>query len=215
MANKFKKAVNGGMLEDTGERVIPKKMDPMNHMLLEHIARYTFCTPYVKGRVLDLACGTGYGSIIVAKERKEEIDEIIGVDICEDTLEYAMHNYYHPLLTFKFGDVLDSSLPQEIGQFDTILSFETIEHVKDDRLFMKRIYHLLKPGGTLVLSTPFGKGRDYPSGTPFHYYQLTPIEFEALFEDFSKKEIFYQRGVTIEPPRDGVYYPLGVAVCEK
>ncbi|WP_281975754.1 class I SAM-dependent methyltransferase [Halobacillus litoralis] len=203
------------MLEDNGERVIPKEMDPMNNMLLEHIARYTFSTPYVKGRVLDIACGTGYGSVMVAKERKEEIDEIIGVDICEDTLQYAVHNYYHPLLTFKQGDAMDSELPQHIGQFDTILSFETIEHVRDDRLFIKRMYDLLKPGGKLVLSTPFGKGRNHPSGSPFHYFQLTSEEFSSLFEDFPDKEIFYQRGVTIEPPREGVYYPLGVAVCKK
>ncbi|WP_394217639.1 class I SAM-dependent methyltransferase [Halobacillus trueperi] len=203
------------MLEDTGERAIPKKMDPMNNMLLEHIARYVFSTPYVRGRVLDLACGTGYGSLKIAKETKDKIDEIMGVDICEETLQYAVHNYYHPLLTFKQGDAMDASLPQEIGTFDTILSFETIEHVKDDRLFVERMYDLLKPGGTLVLSTPFGEGRDYGSGQPFHYFQLTPEEFEALFEGFSEKEIFNQRGVTIEPPREGVYYPLGVAVCKK
>lgn len=187
----------------------------MNNMLLEHIARYTFSTPYVNGRVLDIACGSGYGSLKVAKDRKEQIDEIIGVDISEDALQYAVHNYYHPLLTFKQGDAMDSALPQEIGQFDTILSFETIEHVKDDRLFIKRMYDLLKPGGTLILSTPFGQGRDYPCGSPFHYFQLTPKEFEALFDDFSEKEIYYQRGVTIEPPREEVHYPLGVAVCKK
>lgn len=53
-----------------GERIIPKLMKPMNGMLLEHIARYYFATPYVRGRVLDIACGTGYGSHLVAKERK-------------------------------------------------------------------------------------------------------------------------------------------------
>jgi 2-polyprenyl-3-methyl-5-hydroxy-6-metoxy-1,4-benzoquinol methylase len=203
------------MIEDTGERVIPKEMDPMNNMLLEHIARYTFSTPYVYGRVLDIACGSGYGSLKVAKDRKQHIEEIIGVDISEDALQYAVHNYYHPLLTFKQGDAMDSALRQEIGQFDTILSFETIEHVQDDRLFIKRMYDLLKPGGTLILSTPFGKGREYPYGSPFHYFQLKPEEFEALFDDFSEKEIYYQRGVTIEPPREGVHYPLGVAVCKK
>ncbi|WP_226579666.1 class I SAM-dependent methyltransferase [Halobacillus litoralis] len=203
------------MLEDTGERVIPKEMDPMNNMLLEHIARYTFSTPYVRGRVLDLACGSGYGSLKIAKDCKNNIDEIVGIDICEDTIKYAKHHYYHPLLTFRKGNALDKELPQQIGTFNTILSFETIEHVKDDRLFIKRMYDLLKPGGTLVLSTPFGKGREYPSGQEFHYFQLTPEEFQDLFSDFSEKEIFFQRGVTIEPPRKDVYYPLGVAVCKK
>ncbi|RDY66987.1 methyltransferase domain-containing protein [Halobacillus trueperi] len=203
------------MLEDTGERVIPKEMDPTNNLLLEHIARYTFSTPYVKGRVLDLACGTGYGSAMVAKEKKKDIDEMIGIDISSETTRYAIQNYYHPLLTFKQGDIMDSSLVNKIGVFDTILSFETIEHVEDDRAFMERMYELLKPGGTLVLSTPFGKGRDHPCGSPFHYFQLTKEEFNELFTSFSDVEIYYQRGVTIEPPRQGVYYPLGVAVCRK
>ncbi|UOR13962.1 class I SAM-dependent methyltransferase [Halobacillus amylolyticus] len=203
------------MLEDTGERVILEEMKPTNQLLLEHIARYTFSTPYVKGRVLDIACGTGYGSLHVAKARKKEIKEIIGVDISADAIQYAKQHYYHPLLTFHKGDVMNPSLKDEIGRFDTILSFETIEHVVDDRTFMQRIYKLLKPGGSLVLSTPFGKGRDYPCGSPFHYFQLTKDEFHQIFHSFSEVEIFYQRGVTIEPPREGVYYPLGVAVCKR
>ena len=54
------------MIEDTGERVIPKKMSPMNNLLLEHIARYQFALPYLEGRVLDMACGAGYGTHMIA-----------------------------------------------------------------------------------------------------------------------------------------------------
>ncbi|RWZ52163.1 class I SAM-dependent methyltransferase [Halobacillus fulvus] len=203
------------MLKDTGERVIPKEMDSMNMLLLEHVARYTFALPYTKGRVLDIASGAGYGSAFVAKKRKEFIDEMYGVDISPEAVQYAIHNYYHPLLTFREGDAMDPALKDTLGTFDTILSFETIEHVPDDRVFMKRMYDLLKPGGALVLSTPFGKGRDQPSGFPFHYFQLTVEEFKRLFEPFSEVEFFYQTGVTIEPPRKDVYYPLGVAVAIK
>ncbi|MCT8137140.1 class I SAM-dependent methyltransferase [Anaerobacillus sp. CMMVII] len=203
------------LLKDTGERIIPKEMKPTNGMLLEHTARYYFSTPYVRGRVLDIACGTGYGSQMVAKKNKQEIDEMIGVDIDEETLKYAKQHYYHPILTFQKENALDPHLPEKLGTFDTILSFETIEHIEDDELFMKNMYELLKPGGTLVLSTPFGKGRGIPSGQPFHVHQLTNEEFINLFKPFSEVEIFYQRGVTIEPPRKGVYYPLGVAVAVK
>lgn len=69
------------MIEDTGERVIPKKMSPMNNLLLEHIARYQFALPYLEGRVLDMACGAGYGTHMIAKQRKKFIDEVIGIDI--------------------------------------------------------------------------------------------------------------------------------------
>lgn len=203
------------VLQDTGERIIPKEMKPTNGLLLEHIARYYFSTPYVKGRVLDLACGTGYGGQMVAKARKKEITEMIGVDIDDETLKYAKANYFHPLLTFEKGNVLDPHLPEKLGTFDTILSFETIEHVEDDQLFMENMYKLLNPGGTLVLSTPFGQGKGTPCGVPFHVHQFTDEEFIGLFKNFSDVEYYYQRGVTIEPPREGVSYPLAVAVARK
>ncbi|MCM3490990.1 class I SAM-dependent methyltransferase [Alkalihalophilus marmarensis] len=203
------------MLEDTGERIIPKEMQPTNGMLLEHIARYYFSTPYAKGRVLDIACGTGYGSIMIAKSRKKEISELIGVDIAEDTINYAKKNYYHPKVSFRQGDALDEYLKDQIGSFDTILSFETIEHVPSDHLFVEKLSKLLNPAGTMIVSTPFGQGRGKPSGSPFHYHQLTEVEFRELFTGFKSVEYYYQRGVTIEPKREGIHYPLGVAVCRK
>ncbi|MBU8908674.1 class I SAM-dependent methyltransferase [Desertibacillus haloalkaliphilus] len=203
------------MLKDTGERIIPKEMKPTNGMLLEHLARYYFSTPYANGRVLDIASGTGYGSVMIAKTRNTEVDEVIGVELDPDTLDYAKKNYYHPRVHFKQGNALDPDLPEKIGTFDTILSFETIEHVSDDQLFVKNMYQLLNKGGTLVLSTPFGRGRGVPSSEPYHYHQLTEDEFKELFTDFSEVEFYYQRYVTFEPPRPGVRYPIGVAVCKK
>ncbi|SDJ11144.1 Methyltransferase domain-containing protein [Alteribacillus bidgolensis] len=77
------------MLKDTGERIIPKVMHPSNGMLLEHLARYYFAIPYASGRVLDIACGTGYGAQMTAKAKKKEITEIIGIDIDPKTINYA------------------------------------------------------------------------------------------------------------------------------
>ncbi|RXT09118.1 bifunctional 2-polyprenyl-6-hydroxyphenol methylase/3-demethylubiquinol 3-O-methyltransferase UbiG [Ammoniphilus sp. CFH 90114] len=185
-------------------------------MLLEHLARYYFAAPYVQGRVLDIACGTGYGSHMVAKERKREVKEIIAVDNDEETLSYANREYNHQKITYKKADALDPQLPEQLGKFDTILSFETIEHVQEDRVFMDNLYKMLKPGGTLVISSPFGRGRGMPTSEPFHFHQFTPEEFEQLFFRFSEVEIYYQRGVTFEiKPRDGVRYFIGMAVCKK
>ncbi|ERM16926.1 MULTISPECIES: class I SAM-dependent methyltransferase [Brevibacillus] len=203
------------LLEWTGERIIPKLLKPMNGMLLEHLARYYFSTPYCRGRVLDIACGTGYGCHMVVKERKREVTELIGVDVDQETLFYANREYNHQKVTYLQHDALDPKLPEKLGMFDTILSFETIEHVADDQLFMENIYHMLKPGGTLVLSSPFGRGRGMPTSEPFHVHQLTPEEFEQLFVRFSEVEIYYQRGLTFEKPRDQVRYFIGMAVCKK
>lgn len=204
------------LLEWTGERIIPKLMKPGNGMLLEHLARYYFATPYVQGRVLDLACGSGYGCHMVAKERKREITEVVGVDNDPEAVAYALKEYHHQKVTYLQGDALDPELPDRLGLFDTILSFETIEHVEDDVRFMDNLDRMLKPGGTLVLSSPFGRGRGQPTSEPYHYYQLTPEEFEDMFVGrYPDVEIYYQRGPTFEKPRPGVRYFLGVAVCRK
>lgn len=200
----------------TGERIIPKLLKPMNGMLLEHLARYYFASSYAVGRVLDIACGTGYGCHMVAKERKREVTELIGVDIDEETIRYASREYHHQKVAYVQGDAADPALPDRLGVFDTILSFETIEHVRDDRLFMNNVHRMLKPGGTLVLSSPFGRGRGMPTSEPFHVHQLTPEQFRELFEGFSHVEFYLQRGVTFEPkPRKGLRYFIGVAVCVK
>ena len=203
------------MLEYTGERVIPEKMSPMNGMLLEHIARYYFAAPFTAGRVLDIACGAGYGTKMLAKLRKKYISEIIGMDLSAEAVNYANKNYYHPLSTYIEGDIMEPAQLSKLGLFDTIVSFETIEHIADDLKFMKHLYSLLKPGGTLVLSTPFGKGRGLPSKEPFHFHQLTVEEFKNLFWQFNNVEFYFQRGVMFEPPRPDHHYPIGVATAIK
>ncbi len=202
-------------MEWTGERIIPKQLKPTNGMLLEHIARYYFAVPYVQGRVLDLACGTGYGSHMLAKERKREVTEIVAVDNDEETIRYANREYHHQKIVFQTGDAADPSLPDKLGVFDTIVSFETIEHVADERTFMDNLYQMLKPGGMLVLSSPFGRGRGMPTSEPYHMHQLTPEEFEGLFDRYVDTHIYYQRGVVFEVPREGIRYFIGVAVCRK
>ncbi|PRO66102.1 SAM-dependent methyltransferase [Alkalicoccus urumqiensis] len=205
------------MLQDTGERIIPDEMKATNGMLLEHIARYHFALPYAGGRVLDIACGSGYGAQLTAKSRKNEVSEVTAVDVDEETIHYARGRYYHPSLTYTAGDLLDPELPEKIGTFDTILSFETLEHLPDDKECLQRLAALLKPGGTLVLSTPFGAGRHEPCRSPFHYFQLTEQEFTSLLHDsyfsFASVQQYYQLGVSFDQQkRPGVHYPIGIAV---
>ncbi|WP_112180597.1 MULTISPECIES: bifunctional 2-polyprenyl-6-hydroxyphenol methylase/3-demethylubiquinol 3-O-methyltransferase UbiG [Paraliobacillus] len=205
------------MLEDTGERVIPENMSIMNDLLIEHVARYHFALSFISGRVLDFATGTGFGTHIIAKKLKKEIVEVIGFDINNEALEYAKYHYYHPKSSFFQEDVTDLSLPARYGTFDTIVSFETIEHVEAEEQFLSNVYRLLKPGGKLIMSTPFGNGRGKPCGSPFHIHQLTPEEFERLFTDYSTVTHYVQNGALIEP-RDHAtldYHPIGIVVCEK
>jgi SAM-dependent methyltransferase len=215
------------LLTYTGERVIPELMKPTNGLLLEHLARYYFSIPYIKGRTLDLACGSGYGTQMIAKACKKVTKDIVGVDVDPVTIAYANSKYNHQFVTYQQGDAIDPQLAQKLGSFHTILSFETIEHVTNEHVFMNNIYDMLLPGGILVLSTPFGQGRGKPCGSPFHIHQYTRDEFYDLFTRFKDVEIFYQSGVAIErgertldgqsfqPPRSNAKYPLGIAVCTK
>jgi 2-polyprenyl-3-methyl-5-hydroxy-6-metoxy-1,4-benzoquinol methylase len=202
------------MLKDTGERVIPDQMKPTNIMLLEHIARYHFSIPYAKGKVLDIACGAGFGTQIIAKAAKERLEQVVGVDIDESTITYAKARYYHPLIQFLCDNAVDPTLPERLGTFDTIISFETIEHIEQEQRFLENVYRLLKPGGTLVMSTPFGQGRGMPTNAAYHVHQLTEKEFQRLFHNYSFVDFYYQKGVLVEPRRKGVdiHYPIGIAV---
>lgn len=208
------------VLEDTGERLIPEKMKITNELLIEHVARYHFALAYInKGRVLDFACGSGFGTHIIAKKKKKQVDEVVGVDIDLDCLDYAKHNYYHPKSTFLQADVTVEDLKEKLGLFDTIVSFETYEHIAEEKKFLDNVYTLLKPGGQLILSTPFGQGRGVPCGSPFHVHQITPNEFKQLFNSYNYHSVTYyvQKGALIEPAETAChdYYPLGIAVCVK
>lgn len=187
----------------------------MNGLLLEHIARYQFAMDYVKGRVLDIATGVGYGAQLVAKAKKHKMDELLAVDLDIEAINYAKSRYYHPNVQYMQADVLDPELPGKLGMFDTILSFETLEHLQQEDIFMQSLYDMLNPGGTLILSTPFGDGRGVPCGSPFHVQQLNWKEFHQLFAKYEHCIFYYQRGVLIEPKRNDIHYPIGIAVCQK
>ncbi|MGM0501420.1 MAG: class I SAM-dependent methyltransferase [Bacillota bacterium] len=201
-------------IELTEERVIPKKMHPDNGLLIEHIARYKFASNYTKGRVLDFACGVGYGAEVLLA-MGEGISEIVGVDIDAESIEYARVNYNYPQTSFFVGQANDSNVIKKLGKFDTIVSMETIEHIKDDYQFIANLNKLLKDEGTLIISTPFGQGRNKGCANPYHYRQYTEEEFRDLLAPFNQVELFCQRDDIIEKPKPDKKYYLMVGVCRR
>ena len=197
----------------TEERVIPKLMNPKNGMLREHIYRYKFASSFAKGQVLDIACGVGYGTDILLKESKV-IDSILGVDIDKESIDYAREHYSNPKTKYLVKDVLSPFLSDEIGLFDTVISFETIEHLKNDVMFVQNLHKMLKPNGTLVISTPFGRGRGIPCSNPFHIHQYKEEEFADLLKGFGEVDMYYQLDESIEKRKANKKYYLMVAVCK-
>lgn len=200
----------------TGERVIPKLMACDNGLLIEHVRRYEFASEFVSGKVLDIACGTGYGTqILLERDIIGKIQHIIGVDIDKDTIDYAKVNYYNEKVSYIVNNAASAELEEELGRFDTIVSFETLEHLEQDEEFINNLEKLLKPSGTLIISTPFGRGRGIPCSNPYHVHQYAEDEFVQLLNRFKNVDLYYQRNETIEKAVEGKKYYLMIAICNK
>ncbi len=188
------------MVEFTGERVIPGQVDI--DLWNEHLARYHFARRLARNRrVLDLACGAGYGAAALTGSAAH----VTGVDVSPDAIEYARENYTFENLTFLQGDARHVDLPD--GSFDLITAFELIEHLDDWRALLSEARRLLAHAGQFIVSTPnrlyYAESRKQAGPNPFHAHEFTYTEFEAaLREYFPHVALFVQNhaaGVVFQP----------------
>jgi len=158
------------------ERLVPDTLsdDPIERdMLALHVARYRFAARFVRGaRVLDLACGVGYGSEILSQAGAVSVT---GVDISEDSVRYARRRYARPGLAFACADGMAFDPG---GGVDVVVSLETIEHVPDADAFVARLVGFLAPGGVLVGSVPTTLSTDV---NPYHLHDISAPRFRTLF----------------------------------
>ncbi len=141
----------------------------------DEYARYEFAARYVPGRrVLDCACGAGYGSLLLLRAGAAQV---IGVDVSEDALAHARWHFRGP--DYRRGD--GRTLPLETASVEVAVSLETIEHAPDAAQFLGELSRVLEPGGTLVLSTPLSRGpeRLLPRN-PHHLREYDDAELAAL-----------------------------------
>ncbi len=133
-------------MEFTGERYVPSVDGQIKY---EHLHRYGISREFARGKsVLDIACGEGYGTAILAQVAKS----VIGVDIDAATIKHARHTYYHQNIKFLVGSCESIPLPNE--SVDIVTSFETIEHHDKHEEMILEIKRVMKPGGVLVISSP-------------------------------------------------------------
>ncbi|PIS34962.1 MAG: hypothetical protein COT36_04810 [Parcubacteria group bacterium CG08_land_8_20_14_0_20_38_56] len=174
----------------TGERIIPKGKYSSPDTP-EHIERYSFALDYVKAkRILDIACGAGYGSALLA----EKANQVVGLDIDKDSIDYAKSHYSRQNLKFIMGDAQNFNFPDSF--FDAIVSFETIEHLSSPSKFLKELKKVLKPNGILILSSPDREITkeiliDTSYKSPFHLKEFTLKELTSLLSKFFKIESIY------------------------
>ncbi|OGM02043.1 hypothetical protein A2115_02565 [Candidatus Woesebacteria bacterium GWA1_41_8] len=176
-------------LTQTGERMTPA-FDEGSLLYFEHVSRYFFASQFVKSKaVLDLACGSGYGTYLLFKAGAKKV---VGVDLSKQAITYAQKHYKTKDTSFKVCDALN--LPFTNSLFDIVVSFETIEHLQNQQAFIKEVKRELKNNGLLILSTP--NRRVYPKGNLFHTKELDAAQLERLLKtNFKNVRILYQNNV--------------------
>lgn len=183
----------------TGERFMPALRGQVYY---EHMHRYAAAGRFCAGkRVLDLACGEGFGSAFLARRA----ESVIGVDVDEATIVEAGRRYYHSNLQFIRAEA--DNLPLVDSSFDVITSFETIEHLENHEGMFEEMRRVLAPGGVLIISS--SNKRIYTdklgNRNPFHVRELYFEEFrDLLARYFPHVAIYGQRLIT-----SSILHPLG------
>lgn len=169
-------------LKPTGERLLPDHYrGQLSHA--EHLARYHLAVQLAPGRrVLDAACGEGYGTALLAAAGAEAV----GVDIDDTTVEHVRR---HHRVDAQVADV--AALPFEDGSFDLVVSFETIEHVDDPERALDELARVRAPDGHVLISTP--NATEYLVQNEFHVREFGHDEFvDLLRERFTSVRVLYQ-----------------------
>jgi ubiquinone/menaquinone biosynthesis C-methylase UbiE len=144
---------------------------------------------FIKGKIiLDVACGTGYGSFYLSQFAKA----VYGVDVNNDIINENIKKYKNSNLQFICSSA--ENLPFENDYFDVIVSFETIEHIHDYQKVMIEFKRVLKKDGLLIISTPNKLISEINHiRNPFHIKEFYHEEFEKLLSSyFSNKLFLYQ-----------------------
>ncbi len=171
-------------MKDTGERMIPEAHKG-ELFWTEHFVRYIFAKQLVDEKVvLDVACGSGYGSKLLADAGAKKV---YGVDASKEAINYATNTYSHDKVEFQVGKA--ENLPIKDQSIDVLVTFETIEHVKRYEKFLSEIKRVLKPEGLMILSTP--NEEVYPEGNHFHLKEFTKKELEDILQANFKYNLFF------------------------
>jgi SAM-dependent methyltransferase len=156
----------------TGERFVPGVGGEIEH---EHLHRYFLTLELCREKdVLDVASGEGYGTALlgtVARTAK-------GLEIDPASVEHARGSYQRPNIEFLQGDCARMPFPD--SAFDVVVSFETLEHVEAQATFLAEVKRVLRPGGSLLLSSPVRGIYSPGEANPFHVHELSPDELSAM-----------------------------------
>lgn len=151
--------------------------NPIHQRLLK---AYVVAKELVSGDVLEVGCGEGRGVSLLLEKAKT----FKGIDKIHSVVEHLQKQFpeaiFEQSVIPPFSTLADNS-------FDTVVSFQVIEHIQNDQLFLKEIYRVLKPGGKALISTPNRK--QTLSRNPWHIREYTASELLTLCQKvFDKVE---------------------------
>jgi len=159
----------------TGERTLPDVPEE-NYWFQRHLVVYEWIAARAHGRrVVDLACGEGYGSAVLGRTARS----VVGVDANPEASEHARLKYTGGAVTFE-RDMVETWT----GDVDCVVFLQTIEHVPDPGAVLERIRAQIGPRGVAYVSTPnvltLAPAGAERSGNPWHVREYRPEEFGAL-----------------------------------
>jgi 2-polyprenyl-3-methyl-5-hydroxy-6-metoxy-1,4-benzoquinol methylase len=160
--------VNMNMLE----RWLPGFCSAHTHK--EHVSRYDWVKGFVKNKsVLDIACGSGFGSYKIVEEAGAL--KVIACDIDPATVKYASLRNRHPLIDFQVQNAEAFKLNEK---FDVAISFETIEHLENPAAFLSCVNDVLSSDGVFFVSTPISNMQQ--NNNPANIYHKVEWGFESF-----------------------------------
>lgn len=161
----------------TGERTLPE-VPQENYWYRRHLVVYEWVAARAGGlRVVDMACGEGYGSEVLARRAAA----VVGVDANPEAHQHARLRYRRPNLRFE-RDLVESFAEP----CDAVVFLQTIEHVTDPGAILEHFKSTLAPGGVAYVSTPnlltLAPPGAEKSDNPWHVREYRASEFRALCE---------------------------------
>jgi len=188
------------MLQRTGERQVGTELAEIR---LDHRSRYEWVKTNINSgqRLLDVGCGVGYGSNIIA----DHCNKVHAIDIDEESIEFARKYWSRYNIKFEVMDACCLSFAEDT-KFDVATIFEVVEHLIAPELFLSALHGVLTDSAVLFVSVP---NEEVIAHTielnPFHIRHYAPANLGSLLKGagFEIEEIFSQDEADVSPGAQG------------